>query len=277
MGHSPVPGARWWRADLRDGGSIRSVIHQVRPEVAFHCGGSTSGRGRSDAAAMTESFAVNLHGSLVLFECLQESSRVRRVVCVGGLEEYGNGPVPFVETQREAPVSAYSAAQVAMTHAAQMLHRQRGLPCVIVRLGLVYGPEQSSSFLIPALVESCLAGRPFAMTSGEQTRDYVYVEDAADALLRAGFADPAVGEVINVSEGIERRVSDVAQRIVEIGGGRDILRLGALQPRPQEVARMVSDPSRAQHLLGWKASTPFEAGLRATVEWHSRHAAPPSR
>jgi UDP-glucose 4-epimerase len=271
---SVIPGARWWQVDLRDQVSVRAVVSRVRPSAVFHFAGCTSGRGRADPEAMAESFAVNLEGSLGLFESLLAATwPLKRVVCAGGLEEYGNGPVPFVETQREQPVSAYSAAQVAITHAAQMLHRQRGLPCVILRLGLVFGPEQSSAFLIPALVEACLAGRPFPMTSGSQSRDYVYIDDAVDAVIRAVGADAADGHVINVSEGVERRVADVARQVVEAAGAEGVLQLGALSARPHDVQRMLCSPSRARALLDWRATTSFNAGLRATVRWHSQHAA----
>ena len=271
--HSPVSGAHWWRADLRDPESIRSIVDRIQPAWVFHFAGCTSGRGRSDAAAVAESFEVNLHGSLALFESLAgASSRLTRVVCAGSLEEYGNGPLPFVETQREQPVSAYSAAQVAVTHAAQMLHRQRALPCVILRLGLVYGPEQPPSFMIPAVAAACLARRPFPMTAGSQTRDYVYIDDVVDAAMRAVGSDGVEGRVINLSEGVERRVADVARHVAEIAGAEGILQLGALPPRPHEMERMVCDRSRAQALLDWIPTTSFDAGLRATVQWQTQHA-----
>ena len=273
-GDQVVPGARWWQADLRETPSVRAVVAAVRPTTVVHLAGCAAVRGQTDWAAFEESLAVNLHGALALLESLLDATwPLKRVVCAGGLEEYGNGPVPFVETQREQPVSAYSAVQVALSHSAQMLHRQRGLPCVILRLGLVYGPEQADTFMIPALIEACLAHRPFPMTDGVQTRDYVYVDDVVEAVVRAATADGVDGCVINVSEGVERRVADVADRIVALAGGGDILRLGALPPREGQVRRMVCDSSRARRLLGWRATTPFDTGLQATIRWQRQHAA----
>jgi nucleoside-diphosphate-sugar epimerase len=262
-----VPGLRWWQTDLGDRQAVERMVAAVRPRTVFHFAGHTAGRGRADAMAMAESFATNLDGTLALLGVLADAPQgPDRIVCAGGLEEYGNGPVPFVEDQRESPVSAYSASQVAATHAAGTFHVQRSLPVVVLRLGLVFGPGQPSTFLIPALVDACLSGEPFAMTDGSQTRDYVYVADVISAAIAAATAKGAAGQVINVSEGVERRVADVARLVASLAGAPDCLQLGAMPGRPYDVQRMVADTTRARQLLNWHATTPFESGLRKTVD-----------
>lgn len=268
-----VRGATPWVADLRDADGVARVVAGVRPRVVFHLAGDTAGRGRVDAAAFEDALAVNLAGTLALWRALAtEGPALCRVVTAGGLEEYGNGPVPFVETQREQPVSAYSASQVAATHLSQVWHRTHGLPVVVLRFALVYGPGQAATFLIPALIEACLDDRDFALTAGTQTREYVFIDDVVSAVLRAATVPGADGTVLNIGDGVERQVADVAHAVVRRLGCPARLQVGGRAPRTGEVVRMVSDPARAQAVLGWAASTSFDDGLARTIAWHQARA-----
>src|SRR5205085_2108423 len=135
-------------------------------------------------------------------------------VQTGTFEEYGTGPVPFVEDQREEPVSPYSASKAAATHFCQMLHRSLHYPVIVLRPCLMYGPFQSADMFIPSLIDSCLRGQDFPMTSGEQTRDLSYVSDVIEAYLLAIRRPKAIGEVINIGSGQEYKIKDVAKKIV---------------------------------------------------------------
>jgi UDP-glucose 4-epimerase len=271
------PGTTRWSADLRDAAAVADLVARVRPRTVFHLSGHTAGRGRIDGAAVAEAFDVNVGGTLALWRALEaDAPALSSVVAVGGLEEYGNGPVPFVETQREQPISAYSASQVAATHLSQYWHRAHGLPVTVLRLALVYGPGQPSTFLVPALIEACLADRPFALTAGTQTREYVYVADVVEGLCRAAVCHDAAGRVVNIGDGVERRVVDVARLVAERAGRPERLQVGSRPPRASEVQRMVSDSTLARQLLGWSATTSFEDGIARTIAWHRRQAQAPS-
>lgn len=266
-------GVQVWTGDLRDTAATAAAVAAIRPRTVFHLSGHTAGRGRLDAEAMAESFDVNVGGTRSLWQAVQaHAPAVTRAVAVGGLEEYGNGPIPFVETQREQPVSAYSASQVAATHVSQLWALAHGLPVVVLRLALVYGPGQASTFLVPALIEACLAGRSFPLTAGTQTREYVHVDDVVEALYRAATAADATGRVLNIGDGVERSVADVARLVATSAGRPDCVELGRRPPRLTEVQRMVSDSTLARQILGWTAATRFEDGVALTVAWHRRRA-----
>jgi nucleoside-diphosphate-sugar epimerase len=242
----------------------------ARPAVVFHLAGDTAVRRLAgDLAQLDRSVAANLTGTLNMLRAAHEAGPApARVVRAGGLEEYGNGPAPYREDQRERPVSPYSAGQVAATHYAQMLGATVGLPVVTLRLALTYGPAQSAEFLVPTLIRQCLAGRDFDMTSGEQGRDYLYVADAVEALVRATAAPAAVGEVINVGSGVEVPVRAVAEAIVRLTGAGIRLRVGAVCRRDSEIEHLVCDPAKARRLLGWEAVTDLGDGLTRTIAWY---------
>jgi nucleoside-diphosphate-sugar epimerase len=250
--------------------SVRAAVAKSKPHVVFHLAADTGVRRLSEGwAGIERSVEVNLRGTLtVLHAALESPTRVQRVVGAGGLEEYGSGPTPYVETQREQPISAYSASQVAATHYCEMLQRGTDTAIVTLRPALVYGPGQSADFLIPSLIASCLRGKDFEMTAGTQYRDLLYVDDLIDAFLLAATRRGLRGEVINVGWGEEHAIRDVAETIVRLAGGASRIRFGAKPERTADLAHLVTTTTHALDVLGWRARVPLDEGLRRTIEWH---------
>src|ERR1700730_7261478 len=164
---------RLWECDLLDMDCLGAVLKTVRPEVIYHLAGDTSLRHVDrTSAGVSESFERNVRSSINLFNAAySQQSDLELLVRLGGLEEYGRGPVPYNESQREQPVSPYSASQVAVTHYLQMLSPHLSFRTITVRPALIYGPAQSTRFFIPALIEHCLQERDFSMSPGRQGRD----------------------------------------------------------------------------------------------------------
>lgn len=255
-------------ADLTDPEGVERALAGCTPCYVFHLAAWTGGRSRaSDPAAWRLSARINLEGTLNLLAALApRAAAIARVVRTGGMEEYGDGPVPFREDQRESAVSPYSASQVAATQAAHAYAARAGLALTTVRPALIYGPGQDTSFFLPALIEACLAGRDFEMTSGEQTCDFVYVADVVEALLKAATAPAAAGEIVNAGSGREVRVRDLAERVAALTDAAGTLRIGARADRAGESSRRFMDAGKALRLFGWTAATPLEEGLRHTID-----------
>jgi nucleoside-diphosphate-sugar epimerase len=166
-----------------------------------------------------------------------------------------------------SPLSPYSAAKAAASLWLGMMHRSHGLPAVILRPFLVYGPGQPPERLVPAAILHALQGRDFAMTEGRQSRELTYVDDVVEGFLRAGLRPAARGEAINLASGEERPVRDIVFEIYHRVGGAGRPRPGALPPRPNEMRRYVADTAKAARLLNWRATTPFADGLERTIAW----------
>lgn len=256
-----------WAADLRDRDRVESVVARVAPRHAFHLANATDLRFLdADLERVRESVENNLLGGINLLVALRRAGSVRRAVRAGTLEEYGHGPAPFSEDQREAPVTPYSASQVALTHYWQMLQPALSFEAATVRLALTYGPGQSERFFLPSLIRHCREGRDFDLTSGEQRRDLVFVTDVVEALCRAATAAGLAGRIVNVGTGHSHRVVDVARRVVGLCGSPIEVRVGAAAPRSFEIADFLGRTERARELLGWEASIGLEAGLRLTID-----------
>lgn len=265
---------REWEGDITDSAALRNAVAGARPDVVFHLAGDTGVRRVSeDWAGVDRSVQVNLIGTLALLRAALEAKHpVSAFVRAGGLEEYGDGHVPYDETQREQPISPYSASQVAATHYCEMLQRGTETAIATVRPALVYGPGQSADFLIPSLIMSCLRDQDFEMTDGAQKRDLLYVDDAIDAFIRA--AERTVRGVVNVGHGVQHAIRDVAEQIVRITGTRATLRVGARAARARDLEQLVTRVDRAREVLGWTPTVELRDGLTRTVEsFRALHAA----
>ena len=142
-----------------------------------------------------------------------------------------------------------------------------GAPVTVLRLFLVYGPGQGEERFLPQLIEAAIAGRPFKMTGGEQTREYTHIDDAVEGLLRAAHRAPS-GEVINLGSGEEISLRDLVKLVGDILGEEIALDPERLPYRDNEIRRFVGDHGKAVSLLGWKPKIPLEEGLRSTIERH---------
>jgi nucleoside-diphosphate-sugar epimerase len=258
-----------WPGDVTDAGSVDACIGSARPSCVFHLAGDTSTRHvDADLDAVLRSAAVNLMGTLHVLRSAARAG-VGRVVRAGGLEEYGEGPLPFDEAQRERPISPYSASQVAAAHYAQMLAYHTPLEVVTLRPALVYGPGQAGTFFIPSLITHALEGRPFTRTgAGGEARDLLYIDDVVDGFLRAATAPDAAGRVINLGTGSEYLMTDVAEMIVRLAGTAIPIHLDERQRRRVDLLHLRCRTEQARALLGWTPRVELEDGLRRTLAWY---------
>lgn len=256
-----------WEGDIRTFSSVKTCIQNSRPQVIFHLAGM---RDVTRDIGLTETMIdTNLKGTLnVVSAVIENGLQLECFINTGSSEEYGDGTTPFSEEQRERPVSPYSASKVAATYFCQMLHKSLGLPIVILRPFLAYGPDQGTDMFIPSLITHCLKKEDFHMTSGEQTRDFVFIDDVVEAFLLAASMPEAIGEIFNIGTGKEHRIKDVAEMILDMTGRPIKLLVGSLKKRPGESNHFFCDNRKAEALLGWSPKTGLKEGLSKTIEWY---------
>lgn len=262
------------RGDLTEYASIARCLEQVNPALIFHLAGATDVRRLDeDLRQLQRSVDVNLTGTLNLVQAAhRRGAAVERFIRTGGLEEYGHGAVPYNEAQRERPVSPYSASQVAATQYCQMLQPHLAFALVTLRPALVYGPAQSTAFFIPSLITHSLHKEDLEMTSGEQRRDLIYIDDVVEAFVRTATAPALAGEVINISSGHAYTVRHVAETILSMMEPGTRLHIGAARARPSEIHHLLGSNEKAGTLLAWSPQTSLKAGLAQTIAWFRKHA-----
>jgi UDP-glucose 4-epimerase len=196
---------------------------------------------------------------------------VKKIVFVSTVSAYGRraGP-PMVETERPLPDTVYGASKLTGEHLTATVGRQHGVEWNVLRLFFVYGPRQviasgGYSSVVIRTGRRLLEGKtPEVYGDGEQVFDYVYNEDVSAAALRALEA-PISGEVFNVGTGIGVRIRDLIAQLSEIAGGE--LTPVFTQADGTAGTSRVADAGKIQRLLGWKAKTTLEEGLRRTYAW----------
>jgi UDP-glucose 4-epimerase len=263
---------RWVRGDLTSQAFTERLLQDADPEYVFHL--AAYKKRATSPSDFRDAMAVNYSGLLNLVSAASTGARLRRFIAMGTCEEYGPLPAPFRESAREMPGNAYGVSKLAATHLLQTLHRTAQFPAVVLRPSLAYGPGQADDMMLPALIRNLIQGRPFAMTAGAQTRDFVYIDDVIEALLLAATAGDASGQVINISSGEPVSVRSLALRAAELVGANAVplLGFGQVDYRPGEAMNYWAAPDLAHDLLSWKATTPLETGLEKTVAFY-RHQA----
>jgi UDP-glucose 4-epimerase len=254
---------RQYACDVADGDALRDAFRECRPDIVIHLAGY---KDRSTGlGGFSEAIRANITGTLNIFTESVREGGPGSVIVLGTAEEYGRNPCPFRETMREAPVTPYSYSKTCISHLAMLFHDLYRLPVTVLRPTLAYGPGQEDDLFLPSLVRSLHADRPFAMTPGKQTRDFLYIDDLIDAILRVPEHPAARGTIINIGSGTPMQVLDVARRVAALMGKEDLLRPGQIPYRENEVMEYYVDIRKAGKVLGWKPEIPLETGLKQTV------------
>lgn len=252
----------WVSGDLRDAASVQAAVRQADPELVYHLASTALNQGHAGPRDHVETIVL---GTQHLLEALKDRPGLR-IVAAGSAAEYGSG-TGVREDQLLRPSTVLGAAKAAAFHLLQAYAQTTGLQPVTLRLFTPYGPGEHPRRLIPYVIVSALAKQEVALTSGEQERDFVYIEDVVDALLAATSPSVAGGSVFNIGSGQGTRVRDVVERVLGLMGNPVQARFGAVPTRADEIVRMSADITAAQAQLGWSPRVPLEEGLRRSIAW----------
>ena len=213
---------------------------------------------------------ANIDASLNVLVAARDAG-VKRVVYAGSSSAYGNTPtLPKVETMGTAPLSPYALQKLVAEQYCQMFTQLYGLETVTIRYFNVFGPRQDPSSpysgVISLFIRALVEGRqPTIYGNGEQTRDFTYVANVVDGVLRACTATGASGEVINVATGGRISLNQLFQAVKDLTGA-SVDPIYAAE-RAGDVRDSQADISKASRLLGYTPIVALEQGLDKTVAW----------
>jgi nucleoside-diphosphate-sugar epimerase len=214
------------------------------------------------------SLDVNVRGTLTVLLAARAGG-ARRVVLASSCAVYGSASGPLAEEAPPAPISPYGADKVAAEAYGRALHEVRGVETVALRYFNVFGPRQDPTSeyaaVIPRFATACLEGRaPVVYGDGEQSRDFVFVEDVAEANMRALDAADASGGAFNVARGESVTLNRLLDELGAVSGRR---------PRPVhepsrsgDIRHSLADTRRAAASLRFRAGHDLRSGLAATLE-----------
>lgn len=256
--------------DITDHKKLKTIAMKINPVKIYHLAACVDvSRSLELVYKMID---INFKGTMNLLRVLIDcGNKFDCFVNTGTCEEYGDNKTPFLETQRENPVSPYSTSKVCTTYFCQMLYKTQKIPIVTVRPFLTYGPYQTSDMLIPSLIRKCILNEEFPMTKGEQHREFNYVSDIVDGYIKASVTEKAIGQIINLGCGREYRIKDVVNLIINLTKTKMTPKIGKLPYRAGEAMHFYCSNKKAENLLGWQSKVSFQEGIYRTIEWYKNY------
>jgi nucleoside-diphosphate-sugar epimerase len=256
-----VPDVCWHKVDLLDSLEITGLMSEVRPTHLLHFAWFT-------APGEYWNSLENLRwvkASLDLLEAFVSYGGTR-VVMAGTCAEY-DWRYGYCSEQITplAPTTLYGTCKHSLRLTLEAFAKQTGLSAAWGRIFFVYGPHEHPSRLIPSVITSLLKGEPARCSHGNQIRDFLYVEDVADAftaLLESNVAGP-----VNVASGCPIALRDIIYKIADKMDRRELIQLGAVPASMDEPPLLVADVSRLTDQVGWVPKYSLCRGLEQTIAW----------
>lgn len=282
----PDHGANWFNlegfrhrvqvhvSDLRQPEALRELVRGQ--EIIFNIAAQTS---HSDSMCNPLlDLDINCRGNLVLLEACRTHCPEARIVFTGTRAFYGSPPsLPANEKSPVQPKDIYSINRFAAEQYHLIYHLHYGLPVTSLRIGNIYGPRAQMQHpkynVLNFFVRLALENRPLKIYGdGTQIRDYLYITDACEALLRAGIDARACGEVFNVGSGQGTPFIELARIIVKLAG-RGSLEQIPWPPGSQnyDVGDFIMDISKIQEILQWQPQYSLWEGLTETLAFYRQH------
>jgi NAD dependent epimerase/dehydratase len=254
--------------DLRDPDSVRRVLNQA--EIVFHLG-ALVGIPYSYVAPR-QYVETNVLGTLNILEAAR-AAEVGRVVQTSTSEVYGTPMyTPIDEKHPLQGQSPYAATKIGADKLAESFWRTYNLPVATLRPFNTFGPRQSSRAILPTIVRQAQTKSDIRLGNLAPIRDMNFVADTVDGFLRIAHCDAAIGRVVNVGSGRGLTVSQMVEGVSKALGKelKVVADPDRVRPPNSEVEELIADATLAQELFQWRSATPFEDGLKATIEWLSQ-------
>jgi nucleoside-diphosphate-sugar epimerase len=254
-------GISWHNADLLDPNQLKDLVATVRPSHLLHLAWYSE---HGKLYSSSESYSW-VRASLDLLEQFVEQGG-ERVVMTGTCAEYDKDQRLCSEaTSALAPDTTYGICKRALGDLLQAYAETSAVSGSWARLFFLYGPAEDPRRLVSSVVRALLMGQPARCSHGEQIRDYLYVEDAARALVQLLSSD--LGGAVNVCSGEPIAVKEIVLEVAAQLGRERLVQFGAVQPRDGEPARIVGDTRRISRELGWRPHYKIDRGVEQTVSW----------
>jgi GDP-L-fucose synthase len=270
------------RYDLTDAGAIERLFAEARPDVVIHAAAAVGGIGANRDNPGRFFYENAIMGIQLIEACRRHG--VEKTVVLGTICAYPKfTPVPFREEELwngypEETNAPYGIAKKALLVQCQAYREQYGMNAIYLLPVNLYGPRDNfdlhSSHVIPALIRKCLEARDEGAAEivlwgdGAPTREFLYVADAAEAIVKAAARYDG-GEPVNIGSGEEIAIRDLATRIAALTGFDGRIVWDASKPNGQP--RRCLDVTRAREAFGFRAGTDLESGLKTTIAWYEEH------
>jgi nucleoside-diphosphate-sugar epimerase len=257
--------------DLTEQGAFHDLRREIRPAITFNLAAhGVAGDERDAAIARALNDRLVAEVAEAMAAAGDDGWRGARLIHAGSALEYGPVKGTVSEELEPQPTTLYGDTKLAGTNRLLQARRDAGLRGVVARIFTAYGPGEQDGRLLPSLREAGKATTPIDLTAGEQMRDFTYVADVAEGMIRLGQVEGDLEGVVNLATGelcSVRRFIETASDL--IGIPRQALNFGALPYRAEEMWHGPVDVRRMQRLTGWLPATGIREGIGGTLAFEA--------
>ncbi len=195
---------------------------------------------------------------------------IKKFIQIGSSIEYGKKKSPQSETKITKKIntlSVYGNAKLSSTFFLQSLYNKEKTPVVILRLYLVYGPNQDDNRVIPFVINNCINKNKFNCSPGYQLRDFTFIEDVVEAIYKTLKSEKSNGEIINIGFGKPTKIRDLINKIMKlVGSGEPVF--SQIKFRTDELKELYPNILKAKKILKWTPKTSLKNGLKKTIKFY---------
>lgn len=258
------PGVKFIQCDLTSSADIEKLCKKIKEKITLVHLGYYVPKSYPDEDDWLKSIQVNMIGTMRLVEGLAKN--ISKICFISSIEVYGKPRyLPIDEDHPTEPLTFYGASKVAMENYLKVFSRRNVIPLIILRFASVYGPQEIFNRAIPNFIKAALSSQPIKIFGkGTEERDYIYIKDAARAIIRSIESD--CSGVFNVGCGKGVSIRKVAQLVLKIMGKKS--RIDYL-PLKKEVFDLVLDIKKIKKFLNFQIKTNLEEGLRQECLWYN--------
>ncbi|TKB87989.1 MAG: NAD(P)-dependent oxidoreductase [Nitrospira sp.] len=254
-------GVTWHRANLLDVESIGPLFERVRPTHLLHLAWYVV-----PGKVMTSEASFDwVASSLEMMKAFSRATGVRLVISGSSYEyDWNYGYCNEVLTPKTAN-TVYGHCKNALRLLMESYAQTHGMTCAWPRIFFLYGPNEHPDRLVSSVIRSVLREQDARCSHGNQIRDYLFVQDVADALV--ALLDSDVEGAVNIGAGQPTTLREIVTTAGRMMGRPDLIKLGAIPSRANDTPLVMADVGRLTDTLGWKPKYSLEEGLRDTIEW----------
>lgn len=254
--------------DLCNLQKLEKIIKKIEPEIVYHCAAYGVKPNEKNFYNLID---VNVVGTFNLFSALGDLGGLKKIVNLGSFFEYGVkfNKKSFIETDCANPITRYGISKVAQTNIARYFFMSKNLPISTLRIFSPYGMYEQKNRLIPDIMLSLFNKKLLRISSMTTARDFVFINDVIDAIVKSGNTSKINGEIINIGSGKYYSIKEILDLVFELFNNKPEIIFDVSKKREFDIIEIqpFADIEKANNLLNWTPKYSIEEGLRKTYKW----------
>lgn len=256
------------KLDLTQFAKVKKFIQKNKPEIIFHFAALVNLTRDYDTAR--KCIDANITATLNLLEACSDST-LKRFIFSSTEEVYGSNILPYKETVIPNPPSMYSISKIAGEELCEYYSKIIGFRLIVLRIGTLYGPGSQPDRFLTSIFKSAVAGKQIRLNSGKLKRDYIYISDAVDALVKSMKKIFRKNEIINIGGSTSISLRRFIEMTVKSAKSKSKIIFNAFPDRIGEARLQKMDISKAKRLLKWEPKIDLAVGIKKSIDFFSQN------